>query len=438
MSRWRHNKRHALAGKLVLMYLVGGVLMVILAGLTIRHGFHEHFRDTIRPHLVRYLEYVQQDIGIPPDRERAGLLAQQLNLEIYIFDAQGAWSSGGKPLDRESLSIESQFEQNGINYQIADDRHRHYLIGRRDDTELVFSLRRSRDESGGWRAIYPLTVVLILLAILFHLTRRLFRPIDVIEAGVKRFASGDLAHRIDVCRRDELGALAVSCNSMADDIQRMLDAKRQLLLAISHELRSPLTRAKVATDLLLDEKRRLQIQGDLNEIDELIGELLEIERLSTRHEVLHLSECDLGVFVSEFVAENYDARVTVSPVTDALPICRLDVSRIRLMLRNLLDNSLRHSPDNAPQPVVSVQRQEAYLVLQVQDSGEGIAEEHLAHVMEPFYRVDPARQRNTGGYGLGLFLCRMIAEAHGGSLELNSEPGSGTTVTAYLSCIPSD
>lgn len=432
MSLWSRHKRHALAGKLVLLFIVSGVIIVSVVGLSISHGFHEHFRETLQPHLVRYLEYVQQDIGMPPDRERARVLAEQLNLEIQIVDAQGVWSSRGTQVDLATLHIQRRFQQNGIDYELADDRSRHYLIGHKGDVKLVFSLRRSREEGGGWRAVYPLSILLLLLAVLFHLTRRLFKPIDIIDAGVKRFATGDLGHRINVCRRDELGGLAASFNAMADDIQRMLDAKRQLLLAVSHELRTPLTRAKVAVDLLEDDKRRVQIQEDLNEIDTLIGELLEIERLATRHQALHKTPCDLGALIADVVNGAYRGKVNIDDLPHPGPVLDVDMARVKLLLRNLLENSLRFTPERAPAPTVHLESFDGYVALVVQDFGVGIASEHLAHVMEPFYRADAARQRETGGYGLGLYLCRMIAEAHQGRLEITSTPGQGTTIKAYF------
>lgn len=102
------------------------------------------------------------------------------------------------------------------------------------------------------------------------------------------------------------------------------------------------------------------------------------------------------------------------------------------MLKNLLENALRHNgPDSQP-PLLSLEQDQDELVFTVQDYGEGIEEQHLPHLTEPFYRVDPARQRQTGGYGLGLYLCRVIAETHGGTLEIKSRRGAGTTIVVRL------
>jgi signal transduction histidine kinase len=219
---------------------------------------------------------------------------------------------------------------------------------------------------------------------------------------------------------------------MADDIQQMLDAKRQLLLAISHELRSPLTRAKVSVDMLDDGNARQELNRDLDEMEKLIEELLETERLSTRHHALNRDEVSLndlieGVVVTYF--EESEVKLILPPEPITLSV---DVSRLRLLLKNLLQNALRHTSDEAQPPQLSLRQGDKTVSMRVQDFGSGIERQHLPHLTEPFYRVDPARQRETGGYGLGLYLCRMIVEAHGGTLTIQSTLGEGTTVDIEL------
>jgi signal transduction histidine kinase len=102
---------------------------------------------------------------------------------------------------------------------------------------------------------------------------------------------------------------------------------------------------------------------------------------------------------------------------------------MRLLLRNLLDNALRHSEPGAPAPELHLRAAGGQLELEVRDHGPGVAAEHLAQLAQPFYRPDSARQRSTGGVGLGLYLCRLVAEAHGGRLELgNAAPGLAVRV----------
>ncbi len=435
-NHFRH-RRHALTGKLILLFAASSIVIVALVGISIRHGFKMHFHDVLRPHLERYLEYVQQDIGMPPDRARARILADQLHMEIYIFDADGGWASDGRPLNIAALHSERRFSQNGIDYELAAGNGRHYLLGRRGATTLAFGLRLARDESGGWHALLPLLVLTAFLLVLYHLTSRLFAPIDTIEAGVRRFAAGDLQHRINIHRRDELGALATSFNAMADDIQRMLDAKRQLLLAISHELRSPLTRAKVAVDLLDETTRKQEIQHDLTEIDTLLSELLESERLAGDHAVLHKTSCDLPALVREVIAARGGEKIRVTAPVDGMPPLLLDETRMKLLLRNLLDNALRYTPEGGKITLSSTHIPEG-VAITVKDTCPGIPEQDLPYVFDRFYRGDKSRQREEGGSGLGLAIARSLVESQGGRMRVESQVGEGAAFIIELPRAPEE
>jgi signal transduction histidine kinase len=424
--------RFNLSGKLVVLFIVFTLLSMVLVGASMRHAFRSNFDKNVRPHIVQYLEYVQQDLGFPPSRERARELADRLNIEIHIIDPSGQWSSNDRDVAIDTAEIEHRHWANGREYLRVESEGRDYLMVRSQDTSLLFGVPHVRQEIEGFRGLAPLMILLLLLVALYYATRRLFAPIQTIRSGVQRFGAGELDHRIDVHRQDELGDLATSVNAMAGDIRRMLDAKRQLLLAISHELRTPLTRARVATELMEDEGLRAQLNQDLQEMDALIEEIMETERLSMSHGVLNRLPHDMNRLVCETLDSYFgDAAVRVS-LPEASPMLEVDAPRIRLLLKNLIENALRHSPEDASVPRVSLVEREQEVLLQVQDNGIGIEKQHLPYLAEAFYRVDPSRQRETGGYGLGLYLCRMIAEAHGGRLMIDSTPGQGTTVTVSL------
>ncbi len=274
-----------------------------------------------------------------------------------------------------------------------------------------------------------------MLLLLYLAVRWLFRPIKWMQEGTARIGHGELDYRIPVKRRDELGDLTQDINRMADDVQGMLEAKRQLMLAISHELRSPLTRAKVALELLDDEAVRQSILEDIDEMERLIADLLESEALNTRHAILRREPTDLGDLLQAVIDTDFAeqrGRIDVLLPDDRLEE-QLDVTRVRLLVRNLVENALRYSPPEGEKVQISASRSGDHLEMRVGDHGDGIPAEHLERITEPFYRADPARSRATGGIGLGLYLCRLIAEAHGGALQIDSEPGRGTVVTVTLS-----
>ena len=170
---------------------------------------------------------------------------------------------------------------------------------------------------------------------------------------------------------------------------------------------------------------------DLNEMRDLIGDLLESERLASPHAALQRESVDLSALVREVVSEHAGSALVELDLPEALPPRPLDRTRVRLLVRNLLDNALRYSADAPRPPCISLRAEGNGVLLEVRDFGPGVDEAQLAHLTEPFYRTDSARQRATGGVGLGMYLCRLVAEAHGGKLEVrNAQPG--LAITALL------
>ena len=276
--------------------------------------------------------------------------------------------------------------------------------------------------------------MLLLTALAYASVRHLLRPLQAIGEGAQRYGQGDFEAPIRIRRRDELGDLANQVNAMAASLRERLDAKRALLLAISHELRSPLTRARLNAELVEDSQAnrepREALLRDLAQMAELISDLLESERLANGHagsgnghSVLQREPTSLNQLVADVLARNFPGQPIQTQFTE-LPALPLDRTRMRLLLRNLIDNALRHNAEGGPPIVVATLRDERGVRFRVRDFGPGVAEQHLAHLTEAFYRADVARQRATGGVGLGLHLCRLVARAHGGELHLaNAGPG---------------
>jgi signal transduction histidine kinase len=254
--------------------------------------------------------------------------------------------------------------------------------------------------------------------------RRLLRPLDDIRRGAQRFGRGEFGEAIPVRRHDELGDLAEDVNAMARSIHGMLDAKRALLLAISHELRSPITRARLHAELLPESgeaaARREALLRELQEMADLVAELLESERLGLGHAALQREPTDLGALVREVTS----GAAVATEIEPGLPILSLDRARIRLMLRNLIDNAARHGAGAQPARVRVSRDGDAEIVLSVRDFGAGVDDAVLQQLAQPFYRTDASRGRATGGVGLGLYLSRLIAQAHGAAFVIrNASPG---------------
>lgn len=451
MQRFLRLIAHSLSARLLGVFF----LTALVYGVAARHAVNlvldrDYLREMIGSHVALHTTYLVEDLGSPPSIERASELARDNAMDIQIEGPGVDWASDPNFPDDERLGFEpteffthldftreSWRQQEELLRGMGFSRYEDHSYVRIEQDGYRITLASPKIETNpGPNLATPLVSVLSILVLTgcFFAVSWLVRPIRWIKEGTERIGQGDLDYRIPKTRSDDLGELAVDINRMADDVKEMLEAKQQLLLAISHELRSPLTRTKVAVEFIDDDQTRESILDDVEEMERLIADLLESERLNTRHSKLQVADVDICRLVQELIDMEFHAEQDQLVVrTPAGPIYReLDETRIRLLIKNLVDNALCHTPPGADGVEVQVAAEGEDAVVRVIDHGAGMTPEHVDRATEPFYRADPARCRDTGGFGLGLYLCRRIAEAHGGTLDISSELGKGTTVTLRL------
>ncbi|MDJ0806779.1 MAG: HAMP domain-containing sensor histidine kinase [Gammaproteobacteria bacterium] len=427
------KRRHSLTWRLILLFIMTGLLISLSMRMGFRYGIQGELRSLAEPHLLEYIDHLRSEIGSPPDYPSAQRLAERLSLEIHAEGPTQNWSTHGKPPQTDDLSFRSHSLSDGTRIEIGRNEHR--LVVRLDQNGhdvLLIPQRLTHSRQIPVIILLTILIVIVIIAFAYHRVKRMIRPVQSLRDGVSRFGSGQLDYRIPTGRQDELGELAASFNNMAGDIQQMLEAKRQLLLAISHELRSPLTRARLNAELLAESDSRQRIIRDLREMEEQLTEILETERLNSRHVKLDLGSYSPTSLIDEVIEQHFPgARFQRQEAVDP-PRVQVDALRIRLLIKNLLRNALQHTPEDAAAPEIRSRFNSTDWLLSIKDHGPGIDPEHLPHLTEAFYRVDKSRQRLTGGFGLGLYLCRVIAEAHGGSLRITSDPGTGSEVCVTL------
>lgn len=412
--------RHSLKWRLVIVFLLLALAMagVFLFGMTriVETGWIGY----AKPLVADYVDKLAAEIGSPPDVDKAKAIVARLPVTVRIEGPRVQWDS--HPTLRRPWGYDGDTRYGRGTWGLA----RTTADGHRITFGLVGPLHGDQPRLFGW---FTLVALLLLTLAAFAYVRRMLRPLHAIGEGVARFGAGDFAKPIAGVRRDELGDLAERINQMATSLQGMLDAKRALLLAISHELRSPLTRARVNAELVGEGEHRDALLRDLSEMRDLITDLLESERLASGHAALHTEPVDLAALVRDVVATQFADASLELELDASIDSLRADPTRLRLLLRNLIDNALRHSAGAAREPVVTLARQgDGCVQLSVRDFGPGVSDEQLQRLSEPFYRTDSARARATGGVGLGLYLCRLVAHAHGGELHIRrTEPGLEVT-----------
>ena len=435
LGLWLQQRRqrlgHSLQRRLLALFVVLalGTTAVFMSGT--REVFSTGWRDMARPLVADYVDHLAAEIGDPPDLARAQDLAARLPISVSITGPRLQWHSNAEPGPTAAADRHANVD--------ARDSAWRRLLARRtaDGHEIRFGLDawRGHDErlrSIGWMTLAGL-LALTLLA--FLIVRYLLRPLDDIHAGARRYEAGDFSRPIRRRRRDELGDLADQVNAMASGLQRMLEGQRGLLLAISHELRSPLTRARLNTELLAESPERSALERDLGQMRDMISGLLEGERLAGGPAALHSKPTQLNELVQGVVDAQFAGQALHWTAEPALPQLRIDPARLQMLVRNLIDNALQHGDGSAP-PDISTRSTPAGIELTVRDHGAGVTAEQLQRLAEPFYRPDSARTRERGGVGLGLYLCRGVARSHGGDLRIdNAAPGLRVTLVLPLSLI---
>jgi signal transduction histidine kinase len=280
---------------------------------------------------------------------------------------------------------------------------------------------------------FILVLVLLLFIASYLFIRTIIKPVKQLQKAVEQIKAGNLDIHIPVRRMDELGELSVRFNLMADQIRKMLKAKDQLLLDVSHELRSPLTRMKVAAEFINDPQLKHTLTEEMDGMEGMIAEILETARINSPHGRTNPEEIRLPGLL-ETITGSF-ARRKPGIVLEAkknTPVIRADARQLTILFNNILDNALRYSAHQEKPVRVEIRPSAEGVYVSVKDSGYGIPHKDLPYIFEPFYRVDSSRSRETGGYGIGFSLSKRIVDAHGGTIGIQSTAGRGTKVIIFL------
>ena len=300
----------------------------------------------------------------------------------------------------------------------------------------------------GKQLLRVLLAVIISGLICYGLTSYLTRPVFNLRTAARQLAAGDLSARASENlerRRDDMGDLVRDFNLMARRIEGLVTTQRQLISDISHELRSPLARLNVALGLArqraADGDPNLdRIEREADRLNEMIGQLLTLARLDDRTKPPDSEEVELPVVLqevaddAEFEAAARNCSVRVSEVQP----CKVHGTQelLRSALENVVRNAIRYTADGTEVDISLRCQTDAagkeWAVVSVRDFGPGVPESELPKLFRPFYRVADARERQTGGVGLGLAITERALKIHGGSVQAKNAPNGGLLVEMKL------
>jgi signal transduction histidine kinase len=332
--------------------------------------------------------------------------------------------------DRTVLAFRSPRRADGLAGRVA---------GRRDSVAIAVALSDHRFvvfeiRGRGGRRVFgiPLGFFLGLFGFLFAAAAlwaiaREARPLRELARSVERFATGGAPHSVEPRGAPEIRSLIEATNAMQERIAALIKGRTMLLGAVSHDLKTYITRLRLRAETIEPEEMRLRAERDLEEMTRLIDDALAVARGASAPE--RRRRFDLAAMVTEEIGQRtedgfrIDSRLPHEPAfVDGDPLA------LRRVAANLIDNAR----GNAARCRVSITRRDGAVELIVEDDGPGVPETERAVVFEPFYRLEPSRSRATGGSGLGLAIARQIVEAHGGAIRLDRSELGGARFRVRL------
>lgn len=396
---------HRLYVKIYLSFLAAIILAAVLAPILWNSFGPEHEDRRLYGGMATLIAH-----AIPPSQQPKRThqalreLAHEFRANLTLYQADGRLlDSIGPPLPLPVQPEDSGWSRNGphgpvISLRLPDGR---WLMAAHQ--------RHKPPRFAPW--LLGLVALTIGLGI-YPLARQLTRRLEHLKNGVQELGSGDLSARVNIQGKDEVAELARQFNHSAERIERLVIAQKNALATASHEFRTPLTRMQMALELYTDtpsEQLKQELLGDMAELNRLVDDVLVSSRLDAQQELAHAEELDLLALLAEEAS-----RYGLSVSGDSAVVLG-DAHLLRRLIRNLLDNARRYSPDNGIEASLMATSSEA--CLRICDQGPGIPEAERDKVFEPFYRPAQLAENKHGGVGLGLALVRQIAEQHGGRVQ---------------------
>ena len=378
----------------------------------------------LKQHMNLFLLTSQGDIighdTIPPIVAKVSDQLKQNQLDQGLFKTENVLVS------HEILST------SGMNYRLA-------AVGKRTSSYFV---------QIPWAGLSARLLIAISISglICYLLSLYLTQPLRSLRMAAKSIGTGQLNTRVGRFaghHNDEIAELSSEFDRMAEQLETLINTKQRLLQDISHELRSPLTRLQIAIELGRQKCAPIAI-NEFNRMEEeclrlnaLIGEALEFARLDKSPHAITKSTVALKALLTGAVSDaNYECslkkpRVLLAPMNDVELL--LDGRLLHRAIENVLRNALRYSPEDQ-MVLVSLHKDSTppAVVIDIADNGPGVPEDQLTKIFSPFYRVDTAREKKTGGYGLGLAIAERAVALHGGTIKAYNQKNGGLLVRIVL------
>jgi two-component system phosphate regulon sensor histidine kinase PhoR len=458
----------------IALILVSVLILNFFVGLQLKDYYEQKISRDLIASAVLVGDILREDI-INESREliqqKTEELSGKVNSRITVINRQGLviGESERNPeqMDdhKDRLEVRRAIQEGiGESKRFSDTlsyNMKYVAVSVKEDNSLIAIIRLAlplKEVESQFRIIYKVVLTGGLIAIVFvliagyFLSRNLISPISEIKEAAQSMAQGDFSRRLSLNSDDELGILARSLKSMADELQlrlkdmKKLDSMRSDFVAnVSHELKTPLTSIKGFIETLeggaLDDRENAIrflaiIKKHAEGLSNITDDLLKLSELESGKDRIERADFNLKNLITE-VVHRYDHVLAEKSFKleqefngDDFQI-KADRLKVEHILVNLLDNSMKYTGEGGTIKVC-LSGQTDHFEISVEDNGIGIPDEHIERIFERFYRVDKARSRKLGGTGLGLSIVKHAVLLHSGNVQVESREGKGTTVTVTL------
>ncbi|MFT6896908.1 MAG: two-component system sensor histidine kinase CpxA [Paraglaciecola sp.] len=463
MSGWaRLNPLRSLYGRIFLWFWLVTIVMVSGAGWIVKNISTENEYQPINQKQLRLLNSTGETLQrlLAQKKTKRAIehqikrYSQRHNLNLVLLDPQNkqqayAFPMPGPPQHIPFVDLIEQDSPLGITTRFGEFFGPKVVTIKGHSYQLFVGKRRPMGLAGKLRRGPPLLLVAMALLIsgvlCFLIARSLIKPLQELQKASQKMAAGELGCRVGSAstRQDEIGQLGRDFNHMSQQVESLLKGQKQLLADISHELRSPLTRMQLAIGIAqqqdaphcpaISAMTLARIEKEAQQIEHMVAQVLTLSRLDSEMTKPDIQPLDLHELLSDvfedcyFEAQSMGKKLSLD-CPDELTL-QADGELLASAFENILRNGIKYARHHV---TIEVKTANGHVEIVFCDDGPGIPEQDLSNVFIPFYRVSAARDRKSGGVGLGLAIASRAVKAHHGSIAALTPPAGGLQVTITL------
>ena len=331
----------------------------------------------------------------------------------------GFWQIGDKDSTQLSVDFIEQIKN--------DTKYGYFFISNEPlEPEIAFTFNELI-KSVFWGAL----AIIIFIVIMYYYIWNRLRPIKLIKKRIDSLKAGDLESKVQILGSDELAELTVTFNKLTSEIKNLIDQKHRVLLDVSHELKTPLTRMRLIVEMIPDNKQSRELKNEINFLNELISNLLLSDRLDLPYSKLDVKKiCALDLIKKSIATFNdYQKNKIKVKSSDGPFVVSIDVTKMIVVIRNIVQNAFKYADTNKGINIF-INDDSKNVLIKIQDFGPGIDKSEAEKIFEPFFRSRGTKK--ISGIGLGLAISKKIMKSHRGNIKFNQNLNVGSEFVLKL------